>query len=71
MEVHPLKVFRQSRGLSQGQLADLLRVKRETVSRWESGARKIDGEKLRLVSEATGIAPSELRPDLAELLRGQ
>jgi len=55
--------------LSQQALADLLGVKRETVNRWESGARKIDEEKLPTVAEKTGLAPAVLRPDLAALLR--
>lgn len=71
MEGHPLKVFRekQTPPLSQGDLAGLLGVARETVTRWESGARKIDEAKLPIVSEKTGIPPGDLRPDLAELMR--
>lgn len=66
--VHPLKTFRESFDppLSQQQLAELLNVQRETVNRWESGARKIGEESLPIVSERTGIAPAHLRPDLAE-----
>ena len=66
--VHPLRAFRESFDppLSQQQLADLLNVQRETVNRWESGARRIDEKKLRKIVEKTGIPPAELRPDLAE-----
>jgi transcriptional regulator with XRE-family HTH domain len=65
---HPLRGFREAHDppLSQQELASLLGVKRETVNRWESGARKIDEEKLPLVAVKTGIAPAVLRPDLAE-----
>lgn len=68
---HPLKSYRmkQEPRLSQGQLADLLGVTRTTVARWETGARKVDQELVPKISEATGIAPAELRPDLAELLK--
>lgn len=69
--VHPLKAFREARDppLSQGDFAKLVGVQRETVNRWESGARRIDVDKLPIVSEVTGIAPAELRPDLAAVLQ--
>lgn len=68
--VHPLKAFRdkQEPRLSQEQLADLLGVSRATVNRWETGARKIDDVKLPVITEKTGIAAADLRPDLAALL---
>jgi transcriptional regulator with XRE-family HTH domain len=68
---HPLRAFRsrQSPPLTQKQLGDILGVRRETVARWETEAQKIDAELLPLVSERTGITPSELRPDLARLMR--
>ena len=66
-DIHPLTTFREKHDppLSQQQLADLLDVKRETVNRWESGARRIDEEKLDIVAERTGIPLAKLRPDLA------
>lgn len=69
--IHPLKAFREKQEppLSQGDLAGLLGVERETVTRWESGARKVSEQKLSLVSEKTGIPKRELRPDLAEVMR--
>jgi transcriptional regulator with XRE-family HTH domain len=65
--VHPLVAYRKRRGLTQKGLAEELRVARETVARWETG-RKIDDDLLARVSERTGIARGELRPDLARLL---
>ena len=68
---HPLKTFRENHTppLSQEQLAELLDVSRVTVTRWESGARKIHDEKLPVVSAKTGIPRTKLRPDLVALLR--
>lgn len=66
--IHPLVAYRKGQvpPLSQQDLADRIGVNRVTVTRWESGARKIDEEKLQIVAEKTGIALAELRPDLAE-----
>jgi transcriptional regulator with XRE-family HTH domain len=69
-QVHPLRAFRENQDppLSQEQLATLLGVSRVTVTRWESGTRKIDDVHVPLVSEKTGIPRAKLRPDLAALL---
>lgn len=68
---HPLKAFRkrQSPPLSQKQLAELLDVKRVTVARWETRARPVGMDSLPKITEATGISPAELRPDLAVLFK--
>ena len=66
---HPLKAYRLQRSLSQAELARMLKVYPSTIMRWENGARKISEDDLPRVSEATGIAAAELRPDLAALLR--
>jgi transcriptional regulator with XRE-family HTH domain len=70
MDTHPLKAFRdrQTPTLSQKGLAELIGVARETVARWESGARRVDDELLPVVVERTGIPATELRPDLVKLL---
>jgi transcriptional regulator with XRE-family HTH domain len=67
--VHPLKAFRnkQQPPMSRAELAGLLGVRRGTIHRWENGDRAIDPKLLPTVSEVTGIAPAELRPDLVEL----
>ena len=69
--IHPLKAFREKQEppLSQGGLAVLLGVERETVTRWESGARKVSNQKLSDISQRTGIPKRVLRPDLAEIMR--
>jgi transcriptional regulator with XRE-family HTH domain len=66
---HPLRSYRDERDMTQDALAKELGVTSITVSRWETGARRIDGSLLDLVSEKTGIPKRELRPDLAEVMR--
>lgn len=67
---HPLTTYREKQDppLSRKGLADLLDVSRETVFRWETGARKIDYELLGPISKRTGIPRRELRPDLFSLM---
>lgn len=67
--IHPLKAYRERQAppLTQNQLAELLGVSTATISRWETGIRKVDPDLLPSVAEKTGIAPVELRPDLAGL----
>lgn len=66
--IHPIRAYRQKRQLTQGQLADQLNVDRVTVARWETGKRQVDKDKLLQISKITGIAPAQLRPDLAYLM---
>lgn len=68
---HPLTEFRNNHEpkLSQGDLASMLGVARETVTRWESRARKINEQILPLVAAKTKIPKRELRPDLADVMR--
>lgn len=63
-----LRRYRNSRKLTQDALAKELGVTSITVSRWETGDRKIATSKLQEVSDKTGISKRELRPDLAELI---
>lgn len=65
-----LKAYRANRGITQDALAKELGVHSLTVSRWETGERKIDDELVPKVSEITGIPALELRPDLAALIGG-
>lgn len=65
MDKHPLTDFREREGLSQDDLAKLIGVTRETVTRWENGSRKPDEERLPKIAKETGIQPGTLRPDLA------
>ena len=68
--VHPLAAYRarQVPPLSQRDLARLLNVSRETIWRWETGARMPDPHKIPLITAKTGIPGPQLRPDLAEMM---
>lgn len=67
-EIHPLRTYRKSHNpvLSQADLARALGVSRLTVTRWETGERKIGPSKIPVVTKKTGIPAKELRPDLIE-----
>lgn len=71
-KVHPLERFRklQNPPMSRAELAAFLSVKRATVYRWLNGERDIDERLVPSIAEKTGIAPRELRPDLAQLIEG-
>jgi transcriptional regulator with XRE-family HTH domain len=64
----PLRAYREREDITQQQLAELLGVSKAAVSRWESGARKINEHLLSTVERVTGIPARKLRPDLAQLL---
>lgn len=65
-EKHPLKVLADYRAVAaktQADLAQDLGVAPMTVSRWETGDRKIGVKTLPEVSKITGIPREQLRPD--------
>lgn len=64
---HPLVAFREARGLSQPELAEMIGVDRATIWKWENG-RKISDDYVGIVSEKIGIARRTLRPDLVALM---
>jgi transcriptional regulator with XRE-family HTH domain len=68
--LNPLKRFRAANQITQAALAERLGVTDVTVSRWETGERKIARSLLPAVSKMTGIPATELRPDLAKLMAG-
>lgn len=55
-----IKVIRQSRGLSQEELAVKLNVVRQTVSKWERGLSVPDSDMLISLAEALGVPVSTL-----------
>ena len=68
---HPLRTYRQQQHMSQEEMASLLGVTVATVSRWETGDRLPDPDKLPLIEEKTGLAPAQLRPDMSKIFEGR
>lgn len=62
--LHPIRKYRDERGITQEALAKELEVHPFTVSRWETRDRQVDKDLLPKVSKHTGIPAGELRPDL-------
>jgi len=67
MSNNPLTAYRNrfDPPMSPAALARQLDISRSFLHRLEAGERKAGTELLRRIKEKTGIAPSELRPDLA------
>lgn len=55
-----LKRIRKERGISQEELAELLEVSRQAVSRWEQGSGYPEMEKMILLSERLNLSLDEL-----------
>jgi transcriptional regulator with XRE-family HTH domain len=69
-----LKEWRETRGLTQQQLADRLETGKDQISRWENGKRGMGAEVIAALSEALQLEPGDLFRDPAvpsadELLR--
>ena len=69
---HPLEIYRKSQTppKTRAALARDLGVTKTTITRWEKGIRKIDGDLVPTITEKTGIPAKALRPDLAKLYGG-
>ena len=52
--------YRSAKNLSQGDLADMLEVSRQSVSKWENGAATPDLDKIIKLSEIFGVTIDEL-----------
>jgi transcriptional regulator with XRE-family HTH domain len=68
MPIPSLRDFRAQHDLSLAALGKLIGVSAAAVSRWETGARRIDDGLVPKVQKITGIPARKLRPDLAELI---
>jgi transcriptional regulator with XRE-family HTH domain len=62
--MNALSKFRESKGLTQEQVANLLGTTKATVSRWESEKRRPDPATTVEIERKLGIPRHELRPDL-------
>ncbi len=60
-----LKKIRKERGLSQEELAELLKVSRQAVSKWEQGIGYPEVEKLLLLSNKLNISLDQLMSEEA------
>lgn len=54
-----IRELRQSKGLTQQELADLVGKKRPMISEWENG-QGLTAKNLRLVADALGVSPSDI-----------
>lgn len=71
-----IQEWRESRGLTQQQLADRIGTSDVTIARWEGSKRRPDLGALAAISEALNIEPSRLyrhpdTPSADDLLQGQ
>lgn len=55
-----IRKFREERGMSQKQLADMLNVSNSRVSNWEQGINRPDADILADMCRALKVSPSEL-----------
>jgi len=58
-----LQKLRKEKGLSQEELAEMLGVSRQSVSKWESGVTYPETEKLLIISEIFGVTLDSLLKD--------
>jgi transcriptional regulator with XRE-family HTH domain len=54
-----IRELRQSKGLTQQELADLVGKKRPMISEWENG-QGLTAKNLRLIADALGVSPSDI-----------
>lgn len=55
-----IRKYREERGLSQKQLAELIGVKNNRVSNWEQGLNRPDADILADICRVLQVSPSEL-----------
>lgn len=55
-----MRKYREEKGLSQKQLADMINVSNARVSNWEQGINRPDADILADICRALNVSPSEL-----------
>ena len=58
--IHNLRVLRQRKGLSLGQLADISGLRRDTISHLETGREEPQPYHVRMLARALGVATLDL-----------
>ena len=75
-----IKLYRESKNMTQGEVAEVLGVKATTISKYEAGSLEPNIESLKKLSELFGISVDELikeddfdvsNIDILEVLREQ
>ena len=59
LHIH-LRAWRETKNLSQEQVANILAVNKSTIHRWETGSRTVDLADLERLAEIYGIDPIAL-----------
>ncbi|HMT13113.1 MAG TPA: helix-turn-helix transcriptional regulator [Aestuariivirga sp.] len=62
--MNALGTYRLERGLSQMDVARVLKTSKATISRYESGIRRIPVHVAKLIHAEFGIPLNEIRPDI-------
>lgn len=59
-EIHPLREYREAKGITATKLAEELGVKRNTIWRWENWKRRIDPSLWDKIHATTGVPKEHL-----------
>ncbi len=66
MILNPFERLRVAAGLSQSVVADVLKIDRSTVSKWETGRSLPRGDKLPIMAQLFGCSINDFFPDEAD-----
>lgn len=57
-----IKLFREKKNITQEELAQQLSVSRQTISRYESGERRIKQDAIFIIADVLGVSINDLFP---------
>lgn len=65
-----IRELREAKGLTGRQLAEMIGTTQETISRLETGRRKLTHDWMRVIAKALGVTPADLitAPELQDVL---